>query len=317
MDYPTHEEFAAVFGEYEEAAETGAEPAEATAEPTEDAESPAASAEGAESTESTATGTESAEGEEPTEQTVEPTEPAAQQSAEERHRQAAARRAREQQAAEEDRQKAVDAVYAELLGNQINPFTGKPITTQAEYRAYQQQKDQQATTAALQRAGIDQNMIQRMVQQELAPMQQQLQAAQAREAQVVAADYNRKADAMIAAAVKEIAAKYDPNIKSLADIEAMPTAQRFLELAQRGNTLEEAFYLANREEIDKRRVAAAYRRGVEQSANRQHLSPTPAASGGEPVKVPADVARMYREVTPGMTDAEIAADYAGYLKTLK
>lgn len=316
MEYPTHEEFAAHFGEYEELPEAPAEATEPNA-PADFAEPTAPSEQGTEP----AAEAHPAETATPTQQAAGNTEPAspptAQQSAEERHRQAAARRAREQQQQEEDRQKAVDAVYAELLGGQINPFTGKPITTQAEYRAYVQMKDQQANTAALQKAGIDPQVIQQMVQQQLAPMQQQMQAAQAREAQAVAANYNRETDAMIAAAVKEIAAKYDPSIKSISDIEAMPTAQRFLELAQKGNTLEDAFYLANREEIDKRRAQAAYRRGVEQSANRQHLSHTPAASGGEPVKVPADVARMYREVTPGMTDAEIAADYAAYLKTLK
>ena len=317
MEYPTHEQFAAVFGEYEEDADTapteeqegGAEPTNPTtteeAAPVENAEGTPMDGGGAEG------GAEPAPAEEDTgaENQV--------QSAEERHRQAALRRAREQQEWQSKTQQAVDAAYAKLLGGQINPFTGKPITTQAEYETYEQMKAQQNTNSALQKAGIDPKLIQQMVQQEVAPMKQQMRAEQAQRYEAQAADYNRRMEEAKEAAAKSIAALYDPSIKSFDDILAMPTVGKFNDLLQKGNSFEDSFYLANREAIDKRRAAAAYRKGADAGANRQHLSPTPAASGAEPVIVPADVARMYREVTPGMTDAEMAADYAGYLKTLK
>ena len=322
MEYPTHEEYVAVFGEYEEDADTatteeqavGGEPITTTT--TEEA----AAVENAE-------GTPMDGGEEGTEGGAEPAAPAPAeegagtenqvQSAEERHRQAALRRAREQQEWQNKTQQAVDAAYAKLLGGQINPFTGKPITTQAEYEAYEAMKAQQSTNNALQKAGIDPSLIQQMVQQEVAPMKQELQKAKMREAQAMAAEYNRKVEEAKEQAAKSIAALYDPSIKSFDDILAMPTVGRFSELLQKGNSFEDAFYLANREAIDKRRAAAAYRKGADAGANRQHLSPAPAASGAEPVIVPADVARSYREVTPGMTDAEIAKEYAAYLKCIK
>lgn len=320
MEYPTHEEYVAVFGEYEEDADTatteeqavGGEPITTTtteeAAPVENAEGTPMDGGGAEkaaepaapATEEEGTGTESQV-----------------QSAEERHRQAALRRAREQQEWQNKTQQAVDAAYAKLLGGQINPFTGKPITTQAEYEAYEQMKAQQSTNNALQKAGIDPLLIQQMVQQEVAPMKQQMRAEQAQRYEEKAAEYNRKMEEAKEAAAKSIAALYDPSIKSFDDILAMPTVGKFNDLLQKGNSFEESFYLANREAIDKRRAAAAYQKGVAAGASKQHLSPAPAASGAEPVIVPADVARNYREVTPGMTDEAIAKDYAAFLKCIK
>lgn len=323
MEYPTHEEYVAVFGEYEEDTDTatteeqavGGEPTTPTnteeAAPVENAEGTPMDEGGAEGTEGGAEPAESAPAEEGTgtESQV--------QSAEERHRQAALRRAREQQEWQNKTQQAVNAAYAKLLGGQINPFTGKPITTQAEYEAYEQMKAQQSTNNALQKAGIDPSLIQQMVQQEVAPMKQQMRAEQAQRYEAQAAEYNRRMEEAKEAAAKSIAALYDPSIQSFDDILAMPTVGKFNDLLQKGNSFEESFYLANREAIDKRRAAAAYQKGVAAGASKQHLSPAPAASGAEPVIVPADVARNYREVTPGMTDEAIAKDYAAFLKCIK
>lgn len=318
MEYPTHEEYVAVFGEYEEETATteeqavGGEPITTTtteeAAPVENAEGTPMEGGGEEEAAEPAASAPAEEGT-GTESQV--------QSAEERHRQAALRRAREQQEWQNKTQKAVDAAYAKLLGGQINPFTGKPITTKAEYEAYEAMKAQQSTNNALQKAGIDPSLIQQMVQQEVAPMKQQMRAEQAQRYEAQAAEYNRRMEEAKEAAAKSIAALYDPSIKSFDDILAMPTVGKFNDLLQKGNSFEESFYLANREAIDKRRAAAAYQKGVAAGASKQHLSPAPAASGAEPVIVPADVARNYREVTPGMTDEAIAKDYAAFLKCIK
>lgn len=312
MNYPTHEEYAAVFGDYEEleAEETAAPESEAEAAEAAEADRIAEVEEAA-----------APESEAETEEAAEAEETPAVQSAEERHRQAAARRERAQQEAEAATLARIEAaenqVYAELLAGQINPFTGKPITTKAEYRAYQQMKAQQNTTAAMEKAGLDPKMIQQLVQQELQPMKQQLQLSQMREAQAVAAEYSRRAEESISTAIKNIGAQYDPSVKTMEDIAAMPTAGKFNELVQKGVGMEDAFYLANREAIDKRRAAAAYRKGADAVGNRQHLAPTKTVKGKDPVKVPAGTAAMYREAMPGITEAEIAAQYAAYLNDLK
>ena len=60
--------------------------------------------------------------------------PAAQQSTEERRRQAHGRRQRELEA---QRQQARDNAYAEMFRGQVNPYTGAPIRTEADFKAYQ------------------------------------------------------------------------------------------------------------------------------------------------------------------------------------
>ena len=120
----------------------------------------------------------------------------------------------------------------------------------------------------------------------------------------------------IGAAIKNISATW-PEIKSLEDIAAMPTSQEFNRLVQLGNSMEEAFYLANRKEIESRKIAAARTAAVHGVAGKQHLNPVPAGGGSEPVEVPADMRDAYLEMMPGATDAEIKAAYTKFLKDTK
>lgn len=246
------------------------------------------------------------------------TEPPARRemSPEERHRQAEARRAREEQARRAAEQQRVDKIYADMFAGQTNPFTGKPITTEAEYRAYQVEKERRQQAEQLQKAGIQPETIRNMVDQQLGPVKEQLMKAQMQAAQERARAVNQQAQEAIGAAVKNISATW-PEIKSLEDITALPTRDEFNRLVQLGNTVEEAFYLANRKEIEARKIAAAKTAAVHGVAGKQHLNPVPAGGGNEPVEVPADMRDAYREMMPNATDAEIKAAYTKYLKDIK
>ena len=56
--------------------------------------------------------------------------------AEERHRQAQLRRQREEAARHTAMQESRDKIYADIFAGQVNPFTGKPITSEADYKAW-------------------------------------------------------------------------------------------------------------------------------------------------------------------------------------
>ena len=236
------------------------------------------------------------------------------QSPEERHQQAAARRAREEAAREKAAQARVDSAFEEMFRGQVNPYTGRPITTEAEYRAYQAEQARQNQTAQLQKAGIDPATIEGIVDQKMAPMQQQLMAAQMENARRAAAAANEKAQSVISASLKNISAEY-PEIKTLEDIAAMPTAERFNDLVQKGVSLEDAFFLANRKDMQQRSVAAAKAAAVRGAASRSHLNPVD-SSDGKTVEVPASAKASFREMFPGATEAEIEKEYAAYLKEL-
>lgn len=246
------------------------------------------------------------------------TEPPARRemSPEERHRQAEARRAREAQERQAAEQQRRDQIFAEMFAGQTNPYTGKPIQTEAEFRAYQAEKERRRQAEQLQQAGIQPETIRGIVDQQLGPFKEQLMQAQMQAAQERARAVNQQAQEAIGAAIKNISATW-PEIKSLEDIAAMPTGQEFNRLVQLGNSMEDAFYLANRKEIEARKIAAAKTAAVHGVAGKQHLNPVPAGGGSEPVEVPADMRDAYREMMPDATDAEIKAAYTKYLKDIK
>ena len=237
-------------------------------------------------------------------------------SAEERHRQDAARRAREKLERQAEEQQRRDQLFVELFNGQVNPYTGKPITTEAEYRAYKAEKERRSQAEQLKQAGIQPETIRGIVDQQLGPFKEQLMQAQMQAAQEKARAVNQQAEQSIQASLRNISA-VDPSIKTLEDIAAMPTAEKFNALVQKGIGLEDAFYLANRQAIDAKRTAAAKAAALNGAASRQHLNPVSNGGGELPVEVPRGVVDAYRAMMPDATDAEIRKAYAEEMKNLK
>ncbi len=250
------------------------------------------------------------------EETNEPEKPT-EQSAEERHRQAAARRQREQDAYDRANQARVDKIYADMFQGQTDPYTGKPITTEAEYLAFEENRRRKNQETALQDAGIKPDVLESLIDQRVAQhpavTAAQQAAASARAQQAMAAE--QRAQGAIAAEMQKISA-IDPSVKSLEDIAKMPTAAEFNQYVQRGNTLEEAFYLANRKDLEQKRLAAAKQTAINQTRSKQGLL-SGAGDGAPGISVPAEQAAAYREIMPDATDAEIAKAWNAYQKSCK
>ncbi len=316
MAFEMNPDYQEVFGDYSGGEETdppAADDAGSQKEP------------GAEGNEPPAGAEEPEEGGEPagkpsTEEPGAPAEPPAeppQQSAEERHQQAAQRRQREQDAYDRAQQARVDKIYADMFQGQTDPYTGKPITTEAEYRAYEANKQRQDQEKAMQEAGIKPEVIEGLIDQRVAQhpavVAAQQAAAAAREQQAMVAE--QQAQSAIAAEMQKITA-IDPTVKSLEDIAKMPTAADFNRYVQRGNTLEEAFYLANRKDIEQKRLAAAKQTAINQTRSKQGLF-SGAGGGAAGVSVPAEQAAAYREWFPDATDDEIAKNWTKFEKSCR
>ena len=93
---------------------------------------------------------------------------------EERHRQAEARRAREraemERAAQEAAQARVDEAYRVMFAGQTNPYTGQPIQSEADYRAWQAEKQRRDSEEQLRAAGIDPQTLQGAVDRQMQPL---------------------------------------------------------------------------------------------------------------------------------------------------
>lgn len=248
----------------------------------------------------------------------------AQDKAEERHRQAQLRRQREEAARQSALQASRDKIYADIFTGQVNPFTGKPITSEADYKAWLAEKNRRDTQQQrrqmeqkLSDAGLPADALRQIISQEVEhhPAVQQARQATMQAALQSARAVRQRAQEAIGKSIAAISAEF-PEIKSLDDIARMPTAGRFNELVQKGIGIEDAFFLANRQELDQRRRAASRQAAINAAQSKRHLSAGVSGETAEAVDVPADMAESYREMMPGATDAQIRKAYASYLKSI-
>lgn len=240
------------------------------------------------------------------------------QSIEERRRQAYGRRQREREAERQAMtaaaQARVDAVYADLFSGQENPFTHRPIRSEADFRAYRQALEKQERMQQMQAAGVDPAALQGMVDEAVRPLREQMQRQTMETMSAEARSVTAKAQEAIRRGVESIRVKYGENVQSVEDILAMPTGGAFNEYVQKGLPLEDAFYLANRETLDRRRMEAARQAGIKQASGKRHMSPVPSAGGDAPYTATAAQKAMFRQINPNATDDEINAAYGEFYK---
>lgn len=314
------QQYAEIFGEYDdgtEGAETG-ENEQETTEPaegetnhsaTEGEESAAGGDDGQEGGSADDDGDDGPDGEEGAEPT--------QQTPEERHRQAEARRQREEAARAAAFQARIDKVYADLFAGQTDPFTHKPITNEAEFRAYQAAQDRQNEEKALEDAGIKPEVLEQLVDRrvsqhpDIRKAQEALAAAEAERIRAI----EQQAQEAIGTQLKAIQA-VNPAIKSLDDIASLPTAPAFNRYVQQGLGLEDAYYLANRAEIEGKKTAAAKQAAINQTRSKGHLD-SGAGGAANAVVVPPEEVALYRAMMPNATDEEIRKDWVKFQKALR
>lgn len=262
---------------------------------------------------------EPAPAEEPEEPAGEPGEKPTEMSPEQRKEAAAARRRAEQKAAvEEAVQKAVqeerDRAKVEMAAffkkaQLKNTITGEPITTMEEFNAWEQafseaklQRDLKAgklTPEALEKV-ISENPVVKRAQELIAKQEESVREAEA-----------AAAKAHVDAEILEIQ-KLDPSIRSVEDLLHMPRAKEFYALVQSGNSFLNAYRLANFDQLTAKAAEAAKQQAQNLTRSKEHLTPTGGQRGGGAVSVPPDELRLFREINPGASEAEIQAYYNRY-----
>ena len=237
-------------------------------------------------------------------------------SAEERHRQAAARRAREDAERAAAHQAEIDAAYARAYAGQGDPYHGnRPIRTKADYDAYiqaLQEDENRQRMEQMKESGVDPDMLQQLirdavnqnpiVQQASAAVQQANAAMQQAHTQQVKANIEQELS---------IIRGIDPEIKSADDLhdKCQDTWDRMLELCRKGVSLSEAYKLTNFDALMQKRGAASRQAAMNASATKAHLKSTK-NNNQATVTMPRDVLEEFRRINPGKTDAEYAAYWA-------
>ena len=191
-----------------------------------------------------------------------------------------------------------------------NPYTGQPITSKEELDAYQRQHQARQAQTFQKKAGLTPEEYQALVnslpevrQEREARVKAEAAARQVRE---------REARAMIEEQVKEIAA-IDPSIKEFGDLAKMANYGRFHELVKKGNTLLDAYRLANFDALTQRAAQASRKAAIQSAASKEHLAPNPPRGTGA-VSVPEVIKAEYRAFNPDATEEEIQKHYQKYMK---
>lgn len=237
-------------------------------------------------------------------------------SPEERHRQAAQRRAREDAERARAHQAAVDAAYARACAGQTDPYHGhRPILTESDYQAYMtalHEDQERQELEQLKESGLNpetlKQMIQRAVQENPAVRQADAAVQQANAAM------QQMREAQIGNTIeRELAAirNFDPDIRTAENLrDKYPEGwDRTLELCQKGVSLSEAFKLANFDTILKSRGAAIRQGERNMKDSKAHLKRTK-NNNQSTVTMPRAVLDEFRRINPGKTDAEYAAYWA-------
>lgn len=219
--------------------------------------------------------------------------------------------AKARQDAQAEAQRTIDEAFRS--SGLTNPYTKKPITSKAEYDEYRARLEADRKARLLKKSGMSDEEFQQFVQG--LPEVKQAKEAQAAAETAARQAGEQQAKLKVEEQLKEISA-LDPSIQELKDLAKMETYPKFYELVKRGNTLTDAFKLANYETLTGRAAAASRQATINSAQGKQHLSPT-AQRGAGAVSVPADVKAEYLAFNPDATDAEIQQHYNRYVKNHK
>ena len=288
---------------------TGAEEPEIAA-PSEETGTTTATAQGAEEQEAAAPAVEGEEDPEQPQTEVPEQEPKTDRDAQF----AAARRKAEAERdaaiarAKEDAQKQVDEFFKN--SGLMNPYTGQPITTRAEYEAYRERFEADQKAKLMEKAGITQEEFQAFVQglpevraARQAKAEAEAAARQARE---------QEAKARVDEQLRQIQA-IDPTVKELGDLAKLDTYPKLYDMVKRGYSILDAYRLANYDTLTQRAAEASRKAAINSVQSKQHLKATESRGGGA-IPIPDSVLEEYRVLNPGATKEEIQKHYQSYMK---
>lgn len=222
---------------------------------------------------------------------------------------AEARRIAEKKAKEdfEKQQAAVDADYARKWKNYTNPETGKPILSAKDYfeavEAEERAKSKEAMEIVkkkLEEIGEDPNILDRMREED--PYVKQAK-------ELVEQVEKEKASQELQANIKEIA-KIDSSIKTLEDVAGLENFEYIVKLVEKGNSLVEAYKLANFDKLVSKKQSAAEQAAINQAKSKSHLQKTGGvADTSTLVDIPEDELKELKGFFPELSATQLKQKY--------
>lgn len=202
---------------------------------------------------------------------------------------------------EAETQKRVDASIARQFEGILNPYTNKPILTEADLTAYRSAFAAEEQRQQLEEMGVSKEVLDSYIQSH--PAMQQAQALIRQQEQQAA---NSFMEQEFAALKKEFA---DCGLESPQQLNETEAGRRALQMWANapGITLADAYAATHRKELSKKQSAAAKQAAMNEMNSKGHLTQTKGSNAkGD---VPAEIAEEYKKYFPNATHEKIAEMY--------
>ncbi len=205
-------------------------------------------------------------------------------------------------AIDSEAQKRVDAAIAKQFAGVLNPYTGKPISTEADLRDYERYYAEEQQKAELREMGVDPARLDALIGN-LPVVKQAQEMLERQQAQQANEQLQREFDAL-----RE---EYpDCGFADMQGMYADEAGRRVLELWRDSPrlTVADAYFLLNRGSILEKQSAAIKQGMRNQMSGKQHLRQT---SGGDAAgrEVPAEALDALGEYFPEKTREQLIAMY--------
>lgn len=231
------------------------------------------------------------------------------QSADERHQQAAARRERQRAEQEAQIESRMKAQYEGKISEILNELgltdpanNNRQVKTLEDFEAWRQGQRTAKLRRDLRSGNLSEESLQTAIMQ-MPQVRALAEKAAAAEEAVRQAEYQQNVGIQMAQI-----RRMNPDIHTVDDIVQSPCGPKFAEYVRKGLNFEEAYRLADADGIAKRARRAGLQQARNESAGKSHMRPM-STSGTPSGVVPEREMRMYRTLNPGMTDAEILKAY--------
>ena len=202
---------------------------------------------------------------------------------------------------EAETQKRVDASIARQFEGILNPYTNKPILTEADLTAYRSAFAAEEQRQQLEEMGVSKEVLDSYIQSH--PAMQQAQALIRQQEQQAANDFMAKE---FEAMKKEFP---DCGLESPQQLNETEAGRRALQMWANapGITLADAYAATHRKELSKKQSAAAKQAAMNEMNSKGHLTQTKGSNAkGD---VPAEIAEEYKKYFPNATHEKIAEMY--------
>lgn len=213
--------------------------------------------------------------------------------------------------AQADAQRIIDQTIADM--GMRDPYTGKAITTKAEYDAYKTRHETEIIGKELGKAGISREAMDALIASHPAIKQAQEAAKAYEEAQRSAQE--QAARARLEEQIKAISA-LDPSIKTADDLVKLPEYDKLRGYVQKGLSIEEAYKLTYMDKLADKKTAAAAQSAINKVASKEHLAASTSRGQGE-TPIPRKQYEMFKLINPNMPDKKIKEYWAKYSKENK